>query len=109
MTACPRCGEQDDLRGRRTDDGIDVACGACRLEWVRSLDPVCARCGASDLFEAVAAIVEKGRGTQLSVVGSKVVHLCEACDAKTIRTYLDSRPNPLMPDQLPNTDGDMLS
>ena len=54
------------------------------------------------MFEAVAAIVEKGRGTQLSVVGSRIVHLCERCDSDVIETYLRSRPNPLMPDQLPN-------
>jgi hypothetical protein len=47
------------------------------------------------------AIVEKSRGTQLSVVGTRTVHLCSICDAETLETYHRNRPNPLMPDQLP--------
>ena len=48
----------------------------------------------------------KGRRTQLSIVGSRVIHLCEECDAATIAYYLRTRPNPLMPDQLPNSPGE---
>jgi hypothetical protein len=47
------------------------------------------------------AIVEKGRGTQLSVVGTRIVHLCSSCDADTLDRYHRNRPNPLMPDDLP--------
>ena len=50
------------------------------------------------------AIVEKSRGTQLSVVGIRTVHLCSVCDAATLETYHRNRPNPLMPDQLPTMD-----
>lgn len=106
MLACPTCGEDERLRGERRDAEIDVVCEACGFEWSRAAEPQCNRCGGRDLFSAVAAIVEKGRGTQLSVVGSRIVHLCEACDAPTIRHYLDIRPNPLMPDDLPNAPGE---
>jgi hypothetical protein len=51
----------------------------------------------------VQAIVEKGRGTQLSVVGTRVVYLCRACDATVLERYNRNRPNPLMPDELPTT------
>ncbi len=51
---------------------------------------------------AVLAIVEKSRGTQLSVVGTRIVHLCTDCDAETLATFHRNRPNPLMPDELPH-------
>lgn len=51
------------------------------------------------------AIVEKGRGTQLSVVGTRSVHLCVSCDAETLERWQRNRPNPLMPDTLPTLDG----
>ena len=51
------------------------------------------------------AIIEKSRGTQLSVVGTRTIHLCSTCDAETLETYHRNRPNPLMPDQLPTVDG----
>ena len=47
------------------------------------------------------AIVEKGRGTQLSVVGTRIVQLCSTCDVETLDRYHRNRPNPLMPDDLP--------
>lgn len=47
------------------------------------------------------AIVEKSRGTQLSVVGTKIVHLCRACDEAVLERYNRNRPNPLMPSELP--------
>ena len=47
------------------------------------------------------AILEKGRGTQLSVVGTRTIHLCSECDAETLRVYHRNRPNPLMPDDIP--------
>ena len=105
---CPACGEADQLDGSRdaTSEHISIVCGACGFTWNRDPSPTCAQCGSNDMFAAVAAIIEKGRGTQLSVVGSRIVSLCEACDAETIAHYLKTRPNPLMPDDLPNADGD---
>ncbi len=51
------------------------------------------------------AIVEKSRGTQLSVVGTRTIYLCETCDAETIERWHRNRPNPLMPDELPTAEG----
>lgn len=47
------------------------------------------------------AILEKGRGTQLSVVGTRPIQLCSVCDAETLRTYHQNRPNPLLPVDIP--------
>ena len=104
--ACPSCGETDQLRGTPDSAGISVVCEVCRFQWVRDPSPSCPSCGEGDQFSAIAAVIEKGRGTQLSVVGTRIVHLCENCDAETIALYLGTRPNPLMPDQLPNASGE---
>jgi hypothetical protein len=47
------------------------------------------------------AIVEKSRGTQLSIVGTRPVSLCTECDAAVLRHYHDHRPSPLMPSDIP--------
>jgi len=102
MFACPRCGEEDDLTGRRGDGTISITCGRCGHRWTR--DPgrrVCSRCGGADMQAVPLAIVEKSRGTQLSVVGTRPVLLCTICDAATLERYHRNRPNPLMPDELP--------
>ncbi len=51
--------------------------------------------------EVPLAILEKARGTQLSVVGTRPIHLCSQCDAPTLRIYHRNRPNPLLPDDIP--------
>lgn len=43
----------------------------------------------------------KSRGTQLSVVGIRIVHLCWGCDADAIERWQKNRPNPLLPKELP--------
>lgn len=99
--ACSRCGESDELRGTRRSDGIDMTCERCGHRWMRSLTPSCSTCGSEDLQTVPLAIVEKGRGTQLSVVGTRPVDLCSSCDAEKLAKYHKNRPNPLMPDVLP--------
>ena len=99
--ACPACGEGTALRGVRSEDVIHMTCGSCGTSWDRSLQPSCDRCGGSDVQAIPKAIVEKSRGTQLSVVGTRTVHLCSDCDAEILAIYHKNRPNPLMPDQLP--------
>jgi hypothetical protein len=98
---CPSCGEDEALRGERDDDRIDLTCDACRHRWVRDLTPRCPRCGGGDLQTVPLAILEKGRGTQLSVVGTRPIDLCTRCDDVVLRRYHRNRPNPLMPDELP--------
>lgn len=98
---CPRCGEPDHLSGTRREEVIELVCDTCGLKWNRDPSPRCPACGGDDLVAAVAAIVEKSRGTQLSVVGTRVVQLCVDCNATDLERYERNRPNPLMPAELP--------
>lgn len=101
--SCPVCGETEALRGQRNDAGIDLHCERCENTWTRSLRPTCEQCGGDDLQTVPLAIVERSRGTQLSVVGTRPIDLCSLCDAETLAAYHRNRPNPLMPDELPTT------
>ena len=104
MTAaieCPECGETSDLSGAPSDGDIQLTCGKCGHTWARDLRPACPTCHEGGLVPANLAIVERSRGTQLSVVGTRVIHLCPGCDADTLERYQRNRPNPLMPDDLP--------
>lgn len=101
---CPVCGEADDLSGARRDETITLTCGRCGQTWDRPTTPVCPACRGTDLQAVPLAIVEKSRGTQLSVVGIRIVHLCGQCDADDIRRWQDNRPNPLLPKELPTVD-----
>ena len=103
---CPECGEVDDVSGRRVGDMITITCGSCGAVWNRDLAPRCQQCGGDDVQSVPLAIVEKGRGTQLSVVGTRIVYLCSACDAEALMRYHRNRPNPLMPDELPTSDSE---
>lgn len=98
--AC-ECGETVDLAGTGTDDGIRLTCGSCGRSWLRSAQRRCTRCGSDDLQTVPLAIVERSRGTQLSVVGTRPVTLCSVCDAGRLADYHAHRPNPLMPTELP--------
>jgi hypothetical protein len=99
--ACPDCGEVDDLAGERTASHIRLTCGVCGHEWMRTNASACSKCGGDDLQVVPLAIVERSRGTQLSIVGTRPVTLCSACDAETLRHYHAHRPSPLMPTEIP--------
>lgn len=101
---CPMCDESHDLSGVRDGDDITITCNACGQTWTRSVAPRCSRCDGDDLQTVPLAIVEKGRGTQLSVVGIRMVQLCRSCDGEAIDRWQANRPNPLLPDQLPTVD-----
>ncbi len=103
---CPVCDEEDDLIGRRADAEVHITCNGCGTTWVRPLRPACATCGGSDLQTVPLAIVEKSRGTQLSVVGLRMIQLCWSCDREMIGRWQANRPNPLMPTELPTVDPD---
>lgn len=83
--ACPKCGEQEDLRGSDTTDGIRIACGSCGTSWLRDEEPDrCATCGGTDLVKRPHALTQYSRGTQLSIVGIADIMLCPACDAEMV-------------------------
>jgi len=99
---CPSCGESEELSGATTEAGLEISCLACETRWIRDLDPRCDRCGGKDMEAAVKAIVEKSRGSQLSIVATQTVYLCCSCDEKVLSRYRVGR-SPLMPDQLPTS------
>ncbi len=99
--SCPACHESDALVGVRAEAVINMKCEVCGEAWDRPLSKTCRNCGGADLQTIPLAIVEKSRGTQLSVVGTRPVDLCSTCDAEVLRHYHDHRPNPLMPTNLP--------
>ena len=98
---CPACGEGEDLSGERRETEISVTCGACGHVWTRSLQRRCLTCGGTDLVTVPKAVVERSRGTQLSVVGIQMVELCPACDRDDIERWQKNLPRPMMPTDLP--------
>jgi hypothetical protein len=106
--ACPVCAEADQISGRRLEEHIEITCGSCGQTWKRPTTPICQQCRGADLQEVPLAILEKSRGTQLSVVGIRIVHLCTTCDADDIARWNRYRPNPLLPGELPTANsGDL--
>jgi hypothetical protein len=101
IPVCPNCGSDEHLRGAPADASVEMVCDACGHSWIRALEKQCPSCGGTDVQTVPLAIVEKGRGTQLSVVGTRPIDLCSECDRARLREYHDRRPNPLMPAQLP--------
>ena len=97
---CANCGEDEQLIGERTGAAITVTCEICGLVWDRDLTPSCGSCGSTEVRPAFQAIVDKSRGTQLSIQSMRLVHLCPTCDADRLADYLQSN-SPLPPDELP--------
>ena len=99
---CPACGEETRLLGKRRGELIDVTCETCGQQWERDPNAIasCTRCDGNDMEGAVKAVVEKSRGSQLSIVATQVVYLCRSCDERVLASYRIGR-SPLMPDQLP--------
>ena len=100
LVTCPNCDEDENLVGATVDETITITCGECGCVWDRDLTPRCKRCGGTDVREAMQAIIDKSRGTQLSIQSLRLVHLCPECDAETLAGYLQTN-SPLPPDELP--------
>ena len=103
--ACPNCGEDDELAGRKTgapdSPTITVTCGCCQLSWERDLRPRCSTCGSTDVRVALQSIVDKSRGTQLSIQSMRVSHLCPTCDPERLTDWNQTN-SPLSPEELPH-------
>ena len=98
--ACPGCGETEDLKGRNQDELIRITCGTCDLTWDRDPRRRCVRCHSTDMYGAPVAVIEKSRGSQLSIVSTTTEFLCWHCDRDLIDDQRQSG-TALMPDQLP--------
>jgi hypothetical protein len=98
--ACANCGEDENLDGERDGDMISITCASCGLVWDRDLTPICDTCGSDQVRKAFRAIVDKSRGTQLSIQSMRLVYLCPECEPALLADYLASK-SPLPPDELP--------
>ena len=83
---CPQCESDDDLRGEPLDDGrIRLTCDACKVTWDHDPRPRCPTCGGDDLYHRPQVILEKSRGTQMSVQGIHVEYGCWVCDPPEVK------------------------
>jgi hypothetical protein len=108
VVACPQCGETDDLSGERVDGGVQVTCQACRYQWLRVPGASCDRCGGTDVWKGLRPLLERSRGTQLSITGTVDVTLCWQCDRQVLENHMErsGKSRIVMPDELPTTSGD---
>ena len=101
---CPNCGEDENLRGdskeSRKTEKVTVICETCEIKWERDLTPRCPSCGSEDLRTALRSIVDKSRGTQLSIQSLTVVYLCPDCDVGELTVWTQSN-TPHPPNELP--------
>lgn len=97
--ACPNCGEDDRLSGkRRPDDSVEITCEACGHVWERSQHR-CALCGSDDLAYTPKALWEKGRGDQRTPAGRIDSYRCHSCGGFDVTS---SNPRPGPPDYVPS-------
>ncbi|WP_063806763.1 hypothetical protein [Streptomyces regalis] len=87
VTACPSCGEAEDLRGEPLDDDIRITCLSCGAQWMRG-GVRCAGCGGQDIVHRPQAMTRHSRGTQLSIIGWRELPLCRSCDAEVLETSI---------------------
>lgn len=78
---CPSCGTDEHLHGRPGDGVIHLTCTACDLTWDRLTTPHCPTCGSLDMVCVPEVLVERSRGTQLSITGVQPHYKCRTCDA----------------------------
>lgn len=76
---CAACGETEALHGKKQGDEIEVTCERCGATWTRKPGAVCERCGGA-LEAQKEPIVERVRGTQMSLQGFRIVYRCPSCD-----------------------------
>jgi Zn ribbon nucleic-acid-binding protein len=105
---CPSCGEQEELTGRRSEGQILLHCLTCGYDGPRTAARRCRTCGGDDVVERPKALVERARGTQLSVVGYSTVALCRTCDADDLARAIQHG-GAVLPKELPTVDPTTLA
>ncbi|HSH10554.1 MAG TPA: hypothetical protein VLA10_02115 [Ilumatobacter sp.] len=87
---CSTCGTDEHLRGTPTDDGlIELTCDACATSFTRDPRPSCEKCGGFEMEAMPQVIVEKSRGSQMSIQGVHREFLCRVCDVEQIGAERD--------------------
>ena len=84
---CTECGTDDHLRGtRRDDDLIELHCEACDVRFTRDPRPSCPKCGGHEMEAMPKILLEKSRGSQLSIQGVQREFRCRDCDGRDIHS-----------------------
>lgn len=78
---CPVCGTDDHLHGTPVGEVILLRCAKCDVAWERDPRPSCPTCGGIDMVCVPEVLVERSRGTQLSITGIQPYYRCRVCDA----------------------------
>jgi len=104
---CPRCGEDDRLHGERDGDLVVTTCDACSYSWARRPGTSCLSCGSSEIVVVADPLVDRSRGTQLSITGITERILCRTCDDDELaRHRARGGGRMLFPEQLPTSPGE---
>ncbi|MCH1489208.1 MAG: hypothetical protein L7T83_02195 [Ilumatobacteraceae bacterium] len=83
--SCPNCETDEHLFGARNDAVITITCSGCSLSWDRPAAPHCERCGSTDVVAHPVPLIERSRGTQMSITAMHVETRCRICDADELR------------------------
>lgn len=83
--SCPNCQTDEHLRGSRQDPVIVITCEQCGLSWERPVAPYCSTCGSTDVVAHPVPLIERSRGTQLSITAMHIETLCRVCDGDRLR------------------------
>jgi hypothetical protein len=87
---CIECGSDDHLSGTRREDGlIELHCEACEVTFSRDPRPSCPKCGGFEMEAMPKVLLEKSRGTQMSIQGIQREFVCRVCDEAEIRAQRD--------------------
>lgn len=86
---CTTCGTDDHLSGTRRDDLIELHCSECDIRFTRDPRPSCRECDGFEMEAMPRVIVEKSRGSQMSIQGIQREFLCRRCDEVEIRRQRD--------------------
>lgn len=87
---CTTCRTDDHLSGsRRDDDLIELHCSACDVTFTRDPRPSCPKCGGFEMEAMPKILLEKSRGSQLSIQGVQREFLCRECDDDEIHQQRD--------------------
>lgn len=87
---CTACGTDDHLSGSpRDDDLIELHCSACDVTFTRDPRPSCPKCGGFEMEAMPKVLLEKSRGSQLSIQGVQREFLCRKCDDEQIHEHRD--------------------
>lgn len=78
---CPRCGEQELLRGEPVegdDDARRIRYEACDASWIHDRH-ICPDCDSRLVYDERRPIYQKARGVQQSLIGQATVQVCGDC------------------------------